>query len=128
MEGLGGTHLYVNGAIGGLMTTDPETMVRDPFSGEELSQPSHTKSRAPGNRIAQRILQHSASELVAPAETAAICVHARSVEAPIANFNFLLAPVLGLLDRGHVRWKTLRTEVALVTIGEAAIACIPGEI
>ncbi|NWG12425.1 MAG: hypothetical protein HXY20_02690 [Acidobacteria bacterium] len=128
MEGLGGIHLYVNGAIGGLMTTDPETAVRDPFTGEEISQPSQKKSRALGNAIAQRILKHAASERIAPAQTAAICVHARSVELPIANFNFLLAPVLGLLDRGHVRWKTLRTEAALVTIGEAAIACIPGEI
>ncbi len=128
MQGLGGVHLYVNGAIGGLMTTDPETTVRDPFTGEELSQPSHEKSRALGNNIAQRILQHAGAPEVAPAESAPICINARSVEVPIANFNFLLAPVLGLLDRGHVRWKTLRTEVALVTIGEAAIACIPGEI
>jgi hypothetical protein len=33
-----------------------------------------------------------------------------------------------LIDRGHVHWKTMRTEVALLTIGEASIACVPGEI
>ncbi len=128
MQGLGGVHLYVNGAIGGLQTTDPETTVRDPFNGKELSQPSHEKSRALGNSIARRLLEHTAAVDFAPAESAPICIHARSIEAPIANFNFLLAPVLGLLDRGHVCWQTLRSEVALVTIGEATIACIPGEI
>ncbi len=128
VPGLGGIHLYVNGAIGGLMTTDPETTVRDPFTGKHLRQPSHEKSRALGNTIAQRILQYAASADLASSEAGPICIHAQSVEVPIANFNFLLAPVLGLLDRGHVRWRTLRTEVALVTVGEAAIACIPGEI
>jgi len=36
--------------------------------------------------------------------------------------------VIGLLDRGHVHWKAFRTEVALVTLGDATIACVPGEI
>lgn len=127
-EGMGGTHLYVNGAIGGLMTTDPGTTVRDPLTGQEFSQPSHDKSRALGNSIAQRILQHVAAADLSSGESPSICIHARSVEAPIANSNFLLAPVLGIVDRGHVRWKTLRTEVALVTVGDASIACLPGEI
>jgi hypothetical protein len=125
---MGGTHLYVNGAIGGLMTTDPGTTVRDPLTGQEFSQPSHDKSRALGNSIAQRILQHVAAADLSSGESPSICIHARSVEAPIANSNFLLAPVLGIVDRGHVRWRTLRTEVALVTVGDASIACLPGEI
>lgn len=128
MAGLGGIHLYVNGAIGGLMTTNPETTVRDPFTGQEFSEPSHLKARALGNTLAQRILQYVASSNILDQPSPGICIHARTVEMPIANSNFLLAPVLGLLDRGHVRWRTLRSEVALVTIGDAAIACIPGEI
>ncbi len=47
---------------------------------------------------------------------------------PVENQMFLVAAYLGLIDRGHVRWKTMRTEVALVTIGDASIACVPGEI
>jgi hypothetical protein len=128
MPGLGGTHLYINGAIGGLMTTNPETAVRDPFTGLEIRQPSHDKSRAVGNALAQRILERLASAPLPPEESAAISVRARTVELKIDNTNFLLAPILGLLDRGHVRWKTLRTEVAVVTVGAASIACVPGEI
>ena len=47
---------------------------------------------------------------------------------PLKNKGYLLAGMLGLIDRGHVRWRQLRTEVALVSIGDATIACIPGEI
>ena len=47
---------------------------------------------------------------------------------PVENKGFLAAAYLGLIDRGHVRWSTMRTEVALVTVGEASIACVPGEI
>jgi hypothetical protein len=42
--------------------------------------------------------------------------------------NGVLAGFLGLIDRGYVRWRTLRTEVALLTLGETSIACVPGEI
>jgi len=40
----------------------------------------------------------------------------------------MAAPVLGLMDRGHTGWKRLRTEVSLVTVGDASIAALPGEI
>ncbi|MBI4623457.1 MAG: hypothetical protein HY736_09610, partial [Verrucomicrobia bacterium] len=53
---------------------------------------------------------------------------ARTIELPLDNTAFLLAPVLGLIDRGHVGWKRLRTEVAVLRFGDASIACIPGEI
>jgi hypothetical protein len=128
MPGLGGTHLYINGAIGGLMTTNPDTVVRDPFTGLEIRQPSHDKSRAVGNTLAQRILERLVSSPLPPEDSVAISVRARTVELRIDNTNFLLAPILGLLDRGHVRWKTLRTEVAFVAVGQASIACVPGEI
>jgi hypothetical protein len=44
------------------------------------------------------------------------------------NPNFLLAGVFGLIDRGHVRWRHIRSEAAIIEIGDAAMACVPGEI
>ena len=38
-QGLGGVHLYVNGAIGGLMTTSPGVTVSDPFTGHKYNAP-----------------------------------------------------------------------------------------
>ena len=127
-SGVGGIHLYVNGAIGGLMTPHPSVTVRDPFLQQDFKAPSHEKARALGHQLAARILLELRKTNSAPTAIAPIGVHARTIEMPVANKLFLAAAYLGLMDRGFVRWKTMRTEVALVTIGEASILCVPGEI
>ena len=78
--------------------------------------------------MASRILPRLEDPNAATVPRAPLGLRARTMEVPIANPNFLLAPVLGLLDRGQVRWKKMRTEVALITLGEVSMACIPGEI
>ncbi len=128
LPGLGGTHVFFNGAVGGLMTTHPSTTVRDPFLDRDFSTPSHAKSVAVGRRLARHILDRLLVADAAGAGSVAIGVRARTVELPLDNPNFLLAPMLGLLDRGHVRWGWMRTEVAVITVGEATLACVPGEI
>ena len=127
--GIGGIHLYVNGAIGGLMSTTPNVTVRDPFLERDFKEPSHKKARALGRALASGILSRLESTTsVAPAERAPISIRARTIELPLDNNGFLAAPVLGVIDRGQVRWKQIRSEVALIRIGDASIACIPGEI
>lgn len=126
--GVGGIHLYVNGAIGGLMTPHPSLTVSDPFLQQDFKEPSHAKARALGHQLAARILPELAKTNSAPSELAPIGIRARTIEMPVDNKLFLAAGYLGLIDRGHSRWKTMRTEVALVTIGKASIACVPGEI
>ncbi len=127
-KGVGGIHLYVNGAVGGLMTTHPSVTVRDPYLQEDFKEPSHEKSRAVAHQLAARILPKLAEANPTPIAAAPIGIRARTIEMPIENNMFLAGAYLGLMDRGHVRWKAMRTEVALVTIGEASIACVPGEI
>jgi hypothetical protein len=127
-EGLGGIHLYVNGAIGGLMTPHPKVSIRDPCLEQEFSKPSHEKARALGHNLARRILDRVKSAPGKPEERLAIWLEAKTLQLPVANPNFLLAPVLGLLDRGQARWRTLRSEVALLGIGNACLVTIPGEI
>lgn len=126
--GVGGIHLYVNGAVGGLMTTHPSVAVRDPYLEQEFKEPSHAKSRAVGHQLAARILPVLQESNVARYDFAPVGIRARTIEMPIDNKLFLAAAYLGVIDRGHVRWKRMRTEVALLTIGEASIACVPGEI
>jgi hypothetical protein len=126
--GVGGIHLYVNGAVGGLMTTHPSVTVRDPYLEKNFKEPSHEKSRAVAHRLAAAILPKLAEANAAPTTTAPISIRARTIEMPVENNGFLAAAYLGLMDRGHVHWKRMRTEVALVTVGEASIACVPGEI
>jgi hypothetical protein len=130
VPGVGGIHLYVNGAIGGLMTTHPDTTVRDPFLERDFSKPSHEKSRAVGNILAQKILEAIETAAAAPeaARPVPVSVRARSIDVPIDNKTFVAAQFLGLLDRGNARWMTMRSEIAFVTIGDASIACFPGEV
>lgn len=128
MPGLGGTHVFVNGAVGGLMTTHPSTTVRDPFLEKDFAEPSHDKTRALGNNLVKRILTHVASSPATAATVAPISIQARTIELPLENRGFVLAGLLGLLDRGHSRFMEVRSEVALIQVGDASMACIPGEI
>ena len=127
-RGLGGVHLYLNGAIGGLMTTSPGVTVRDPYLGRDFQKPSHDKSRAVGHQLASRILPRLVSPAAAFTSSAPLTIRARTIEVPLANHLYLAAGFLGILDRGYVRWRTLRTEVALLGVGEASMACVPGEL
>lgn len=126
--GMGGIHLFVNGAVGGLMTTHPSVTVRDPYLQQDFKEPSHDKSRAVGHQLAARILPKLAETGTVPTKFAPIGIRARTIEIPIENKLFLAGAYLGLIDRGHVRWQHMRSEVALVTIGDASIVCVPGEI
>ncbi|MGC8988695.1 MAG: neutral/alkaline non-lysosomal ceramidase N-terminal domain-containing protein [Verrucomicrobiia bacterium] len=126
--GLGGIHMYVNGAIGGLMTTHPSTIVRDPYLDRDFKQPSHEKARAVAHQLVSRLLPRLSDTNVQATTHAPISIRARTVLVPVDNIGFMAAPVLGLMDRGHTGWKRLRTEVSLATIGDASIAALPGEI
>ncbi len=127
LAGLGGTHLFINGALGGLITTPGSVTVTNPFTGSALDQPSHDKARALGWQLAARLLPVLASPGPAT-DRAPLTVKAHTLEIPLDNWAFLAAPFLGLLERGHASWLKLRTEAALLTFGDASIACVPGEI
>jgi hypothetical protein len=53
---------------------------------------------------------------------------ARTIELKIDNTLFRLAAALGLFGRGQPRLNTIRSEVAVVTFGDASLACVPGEL
>ena len=127
-EGLGGIHVFVNGCVGGLMTTHPSVTVRDPFLGTDFKTPSHEKTRALGNSLVARILDRIATNAVPGTTVAPIGIDARTVILPLANKGFLLAGFLGLLDRGHAGFMKMRSEVGLIRVGDVSFALVPGEI
>ena len=126
--GLGGIHVYVNGAVGGLMTTHPSVTVNDPFLKTDFKEPSHDKTRAVGNQIASRILDRIASANDSGVSTVPIGIEARTLDLPLRNAGFMAASLLGLLERGHSRWLHFRTEVGILRLGDVSMACIPGEV
>ncbi len=127
MPGLGGTHLYLNGAIGGLMTPNPSLKVRDPFLEQEFEKPSHEKARALGRQLAWRVAQHLRGTNAGTSQPV-IALKARTLELPMTNPMFYLACGLGVINRGQSSVGKLRSEVALLELGEASLAAIPGEI
>ena len=128
VPGLGGISVYVNGAVGGLMSTTPSVTVNDPFLKAEFKTPSHDKTRALGNNLAARILERIRSTNAPAASSVALGIEARTIELPLVNKGFVAASMLGLIERGHSAWMKIRTEVALIRLGDVSMVCIPGEV
>ena len=126
--GLGGIHVYVNGAIGGLMTTNPATTVVDPYTQRSFTAPSHDKTQALGRRLAQAALGAVRNGAAVPQTEPRLAFAARTIELKIDNPLFRLAAAIGLFGRGQPRLNTIRSEVAVVTFGDASVTCVPGEL
>ncbi|NGO39164.1 hypothetical protein G4L39_07105 [Limisphaera ngatamarikiensis] len=128
LPAVGGVHVFVNGAVGGLMTTSPGVTVRDPWSDRAWREPSHEKARALGYQLAARLAPVLLSAREPEERGVVLGVWAQTVEVRVTNWRYWLAGVLGVLDRGYVRWPYVRSEVALIRVGEATLACVPGEL
>lgn len=125
---VGGVHVFVNGAVGGLMTTSPGVTVEEPWTGRKLREPSHEKSRALGHVLAARLAPVMRQMASSAGPEVSVSVWARTIEVPVRNWRYWLAGWLGVLDRGYVRWPRVRSEVALIGVGDAAMVCVPGEL
>jgi hypothetical protein len=128
MEGLGGTAVYVNGAIGGLMTTPPEFPVRDPVNGQEFVEPSFEKVRGQGNAIALLALAALRADGVTSLSEGGISLRAKSFEIALDNRLLMLGAAIGLVPRGLASFGNVRTEIAAFRIGPATFLTVPGEI
>ncbi len=126
-KGIGGVAVYVNGAIGGLMTTHPSITVKDPLSGIEYSEPSFEKAEAQGKILSLLVLA-AMEKPVEIIDSAAISIIVKNVKLPIENTLFKLGTVFGVLDRGTTGWMKMRSEVSAFSIGPATFVSIPGEI
>jgi len=125
--GIGGVAVYINGALGGLMTTHPSISVKDPVTGKEFKEPTFGKAEAQGKQVALLVL----NAMDNPAEridSASISLVVRSVILPIKNKFFRLGTASGVLDRGMVGWMNMRSELSVFNIGPLSFATIPGEV
>ncbi|MEM1134256.1 MAG: hypothetical protein AAGI07_00345 [Bacteroidota bacterium] len=127
VKGLGGTVVYVNGAIGGLMTTTPRMTINDPFTGKVYKEASFEKIDIQGKALAKlaiAALDSTAEEI----QEATISLVAKSLALKLDNPLFRLAAFTGVLDRGMVGWMKMRSEVAAWQLGPASFIHVPGEI
>ena len=127
-DGVGGIHLYINGAIGGLMTTHPDMAIEDPFLGEFFGEPTHEKARAVGHRLADAVLTHLNEGTRTVDTSPTLRVFNETIPIPLQNQGLAQAAQAGLIDRALDEDGSMTSEVNLITLGEAWIVTIPGEI
>jgi hypothetical protein len=150
-EKLGGVAVYVNGAVGGMMSPLGENAkITDPQTGQPAPDKSWRKCELIGQRVADVAVEALKNgEKVA---TTSVAVKTKDIFIPLQNERFRLAFAVGVIvprqiylngkpinemretnvpGVGKVKMPVgtdLKTEVNLVTLGPAQIVTIPGEI
>jgi len=125
--GIGGTVIFANGAVGGLMTT-LGCNVYDPWLDKHFKEGSFEKARAQGYRLAGLVLDKIQKGEWERVNNPQMRLVAKTFFFPVANKYFKLGGLLGVLNRSFPKFKNLRSEIDLLTIGDAWILMIPGEI
>lgn len=128
LAGVGGVSIYLNGALGGLMTTHPSLPIVDPFTEEVFQEENNDKIDAQGKTLAKIVLEKLASDDVVEVQTANLNIRAKTVELSLDNKLFRLAAWIGIFKRGLSSWWKIRSEVAVWSMGPASFVHIPGEL
>ncbi|MBM3239291.1 hypothetical protein FJZ31_23610 [Candidatus Poribacteria bacterium] len=115
---LGGITLFINGALGGMVTVDNQS---------EEGEDKHTFSEAEriGNIVAQKAIE-AASNAQEQKSTDIIFRHG-AVRVPVENPGFLTLAEVGILPKEMFRDGYVETEVSVIQMGNAQIATFPGE-
>jgi hypothetical protein len=124
--GIDGVAVYINGAIGGLMTTHPSLGIKDPFTGQEIKEPSFEKADAEGKQLAILALNamNNPGEVI---DSGNISLIVRTVKLPINNLLFKIGTAAGVINRGTSGWMKMRSELSVFNIGPLSFTTIPGE-
>ncbi len=127
-QGIGGTTVYVNGAIGGLMTTSPRMGIMALSGDTAYLEPSIAKARAQGELLAFLTLQMLQGDRVDTLANQSLRLRASTVELPLSNKLYWLAAIMGVLNRGMSSLGKIRSEIAYWQLGDIGFIHVPGEI
>jgi hypothetical protein len=126
-EGLGGVALFMNGALGGLMTTRPNHPIFHPYTNELFMEENAEKVDVQGLALASFTFETMLSGMM-EVRQASLGLRAKTIELAMDNNLFRLAAWIGIFDRGFTRWGHIRSEVAAWTLGPASFVHVPGEL
>ncbi len=124
--GFGGTVVYANGAIGGLMTSLRDS-IYDPWLDKKFKKSGFDKARTQGYRLADLVLNQLENKEWETESNPKIKLKAKTFIFSLENKLFMLASALGVLKRGLADFG-LRSEVDFMTIGDISLLTVPGEI
>jgi hypothetical protein len=132
-ERLGGTCVFLVGAVGGLMT--PLGLKLTGAGGQPIPADSFALAQAVGERAADAAL--AALKAARPSVSTALEHRSATVFVPLDNRLYRLAMLLGVLDR-HLHSEgrpatslfgnDLRTEVGYLRLGDAEALLVPAEV
>jgi hypothetical protein len=135
VEGLGGVSLYIQGAVGGMMTPlGVEVSDRD---GNTYSEASFEKAQAIGHMMATAALE--ALQSTETVDDPALQFRIAQFSLPIANTAFQAMFLMGVFDREAVNYDPdqpldddnvpeLPTEMDLIDVGPIRMLSMPGEL
>lgn len=124
---VGGVTVYINGAIGGLLTTSDTFPIQSRQSGKVFTQPSFEKARALGQNLARVVIETMKKN--EGYDSADLSLRVETIRVPLDNRSFRLAIMAGIINRGLIGFKReVRTELAAIKLGPATFITIPGEI
>lgn len=124
-EGFGGTCVYFQGLIGGLMT-QLHTTVPDRNGVDKYEEDTFQKAQALGENLAIECANLLRSDQAWVNETPKVAVAAKTIYAPISG-TLGWGITLGLIHPGWY-WGKARSEVNVIRIGEVEILTVPGEL
>ena len=126
-KGKGGVCIYVNGAIGGMMSTPSEIVIADLFNQKKYVQPSFEKAAAQGQHLALlalKAIDSNATQL----DQSSIQLRAKTFNLPMDNKLYRLGAAMGVFSRGLSGWWKIRTEISVWQLGPATFLHEPGEL
>lgn len=126
LEGeLGGIAIYINGAIGGLMS--PSGIWVRSLDGRIIKSDGLEKAKALGESVGAIALRISrAAKLVKKAQ---IEVLARTISLPVENWLLRIGAHIGVVRHGYFVFAgRVPTEIAFIRVGDIGMLCIPGEL
>jgi len=135
VEGVGGVCLYVNAAVGGLMT--PLGVTVTDGEGIDFDQSGFEKSEAIGKVLAELALEAMADSVAA--EDPTVSVRAATLYIPVQNTAFQAMFLMGVLERDLYNYDPddlvdednqpdLLTEIDLIDVGPLQMLTVPGEL
>ena len=126
-KGRGGVSLFLNGAIGGLLTLSDTFPIQSLVDGQTYLHPSKDKVKALGESLA--LLALRAAKAARPLNSPKLQVSTKTIELPLTNKGFKLLMAAKVLDRGLTHfYQAILSDLTLIRIGPLALLTIPGEL
>ncbi len=135
VAGLGGISIYLQGAVGGMMTP-LDTEVTD-FDGNHFSEPTFEKAQAIGHTMATQALEALSGASVEADPK--LSLRAAELYFPIHNYAFQAMFLMGVFDREAFNYNPdinlddynvpeLKSEIDLLDVGPLRMLSVPGEL